>query len=190
MDAESPRNGSRGSFRPKTRKDLGDVNHDDGTNGNGNARDGCFRHGNASYGCSRGNDRCCQLDDGAPVQIQNGKVHGRHENYLFLRRCDGVQHGTKLVYDVGRRYVQLLHDDERYDDLLLQSYDGHVQMRNDQGRRLPHVHQRRRQMLRNDSGLLRLHGVHVERRLHLLHAHEQYAGLLRGLLSREVEMKT
>jgi hypothetical protein len=45
-------------------------------------------------------------------------------------------------------------------------------------------------MLRNDSGLLRLHGVHVERRLHLLHAHEQYAGLLRGLLSREVEMKT
>ena len=47
---------------------------------------------------------------------------------------------------------------------------------------LHHLHQRRRQVLRDDPGLLRLHGRHDEGRLHLLRDDEQHAGLLRLLL--------
>ncbi len=48
---------------------------------------------------------------------------------------------------------------------------------------LHHLHQRRRKVLRDDPGLLRLHGRHDEGRLHLLHDDEQHAGLLRHLLT-------
>ncbi len=41
-------------------------------------------------------------------------------------------------------------------------------------------------MLRDDSGLLRLHVLHDQGRLRLLHLHEQHADLLRLLTSRHV----
>jgi hypothetical protein len=43
------------------------------------------------------------------------------------------------------------------------------------------LHQRRPEVLRDDSGLLRLHGVHAQGRLHLLHDAQQHPGLLRLL---------
>jgi hypothetical protein len=78
--------------------------------------------------------------------------------------------------------VHLLHDDERHDGLLLQPDHGHVLLRGDQQGRVPDLHQRRQPMLRDDSGLLRLPGDHAQVRLHVLHAHESNAGLLRLLL--------
>ena len=46
---------------------------------------------------------------------------------------------------------------------------------------LHHLHQRRQGLLRDDPGLLRLHGHHDEGRLHLLRDDEQHARLLRLL---------
>jgi len=53
-----------------------------------------------------------------------------------------------------------------------------VQVRHDQGRLLHHLHFRRREVLRDDSGLLRLHDGHDEGRLHLLRDDEQHRRLL------------
>jgi len=76
----------------------------------------------------------------------------------------------------------LLHDDERHDGLLLQPNDGHVQVRNDQGWLLHHLHQRRQGLLRDDSGLLRMHEHDDEGRLYVLRDDEQDSGLLQVLL--------
>jgi hypothetical protein len=62
--------------------------------------------------------------------------------------------------------------------MLLQSDHGDVQVRDDQRRLLHHVHQRGQGLLRDDSGLLRLHEHHGEVGLYLLHHDEQYARLL------------
>jgi len=51
-------------------------------------------------------------------------------------------------------------------------------MRHDQGWLLHHLHQRRRQVLRDDSGMLRVHVGHDEGWLHLLRDDEQHPGLL------------
>ena len=80
--------------------------------------------------------------------------------------CDdkmSATHDAEPLHDAGRRHVQLLHDDERHDGLLLQPDDGHVQVRDDRRRRLHHLHQRRHRLLRDDPGLLRLHDGHDAR---------------------------
>jgi hypothetical protein len=87
------------------------------------------------------------------------------------------------VHDDDRRHVELLLHDERHDGLLLQSDDGHVQVRDDREGRLHHVHERRRQMLRDDSSVLHLLLAHDGRWLHVLSDDEQHAGLLLRMLS-------
>jgi hypothetical protein len=80
--------------------------------------------------------------------------------------------------------VQLLLHDERHDGLLLQLDDGHVQVRADGRRHLYHLHEWRRILLHDDRGLLRLHDVDDEGRLHLLPSDQQHGGLLRLLSLR------
>jgi len=162
-----------------------DVQHDDGSGRDGNAGHGCSRHGNSDDGIDNGDARPFQLDDGAAVHLQDGTLQRRHEDHLLLRRQDGPKHGAKPLHDVGGRHVHLLHDDERHDGLLLQFHDGNVQVRDDEGRRLLDVHEWRSEVLRDDPGLLRLPGLHAQGRLHLLHALQQHAGLLRLLLVKE-----
>jgi len=66
--------------------------------------------------------------------------------------------------------------------LQLQPDDGYVQGRDDE-RWLRHdLHERRRQVLRNDPGLLRLHERLHKGRLHLLHDDERLPGLLLHVL--------
>jgi hypothetical protein len=144
------------------------VERNDGTGRDGDARHEYARDGRPDGGSNDGHARRHELAHGAALHSQDGEVHGRDEDHLLLRRQDGLRNGAKPVQDAGRRHVQLLRDDERHDGLLLQSHDGHVQVRHDQGRRQHHVHQRRSEVLRDDSGLLRMHGVHDGCRLHLL----------------------
>ena len=78
----------------------------------------------------------------------------------------------------GRHDVQLLLHDERHDAVLVQSDHGYVQVREHQGRRLHHLRERRQELLRHDSIMLRLHVRDDASRLHLLRHDEQHAGLL------------
>ena len=112
------------------------------------------------------------------------KCDGGMKITCTTRRQDGRRHDPEPLHDDGRRHVLLLHDDERHDGVLLQPHDGHVQVRDDRGRRVHHLHQRRQGLLRHDPGVLRLHVRHDEGRLHLLRDDEQHAGLLRLLNDR------
>ena len=73
---------------------------------------------------------------------------------MQVRRQDVGDDDAESLHHDGRRHVQLLHDDERDDGLLLQLDDGNVQVRNDRRRLLHDLHQRRRALLRDDPGLL------------------------------------
>jgi hypothetical protein len=70
-------------------KDLSHVERHDGTDRDGNARherpwDGHADDRRADW------DACGhQLDDGAALYGEDGRVHGRHEDHLLVRRQDG-----------------------------------------------------------------------------------------------------
>jgi hypothetical protein len=95
-----------------------------------------------------------ELHDGAALHREDGKVHRRHEDHLQLHGCDGLRRTSEFVHEHGRLDVQLLLHDERHGGVHLQSNHGNVQMRNDQGRSLHHVHFRRQGLLRHDSVVL------------------------------------
>ena len=157
------------------------VELDDGTGRDGDARHEYARDGHPHDRNDDGDAGSHELAHGPALHPQDGKVQRRNEDRLFLRRQDGLQHGAEPLQDARGRDVQLLHDDERHDGVHLQHDHGHVQMRHDQGRLLHHLHLRRPEVLRDDPGVLRLHGVHAQGRLHLLRHDEQHPGLLRLL---------
>jgi len=75
--------------------------------------------------------------------------------------------------------VFVLHDDERHVHLLLQhGHDGYVQGGNDGNGVQDDLHQRRQELRKDDSGLLRLHECVHDARLHLLHDDERHADVL------------
>lgn len=113
--------------------------HDDGTDWNGHVEHGDARHGIVSDGWNRRPDDAKHAH-GSALHHENGKVHRRNENHLFVRRSDGLQHDAEPVHDAARRHVLLLLHDERHDGLLLQPDHGHVQVRNDQRRLLLDLH--------------------------------------------------
>jgi len=138
---------------PKRSSEHGERD-DDGSNrhghaGNGHAWDGAFDDGDALRDADGP-----ELPDGAALHDEDGKVHRRHEDHLLVRRSDGLQHDAKPVHDAARRHVLVLLHVERNGGLHLQLYDGHVPLRNDQGRLLGGLHLRRRRMLQDDSSLL------------------------------------
>ena len=87
---------------------------------------------------------------------------------------------AELVQDDGRRHVQPVLHDERHDDLLLQHGHVQVRVRQHQGRRVHHLHQRRQGLLRDDPSLLRLRVRVHEVRLHVLRLLQRDALLLRS----------
>jgi len=185
-----PEVGRRGAWFPgplwsgePESKECSNVQHSDGTGRDGTAGHGRPERGRHAGGHTDDSVGSHQSHHGAARHAEGRAVYGWFEDHLFLRRQDGVQHGAESVYHAGRRHVQRLLHDERHGGLLLQLHRGHVQVRDDQRRRLRDLHERRRQVLRDDSSLLRLRRLHAEGRLHLLCADEQHPGLLRLLLS-------
>ncbi len=102
---------------------------------------------------------------------------------MLVYGCDGLRHDAEPLYHDGRRDDELLHDDERHEHDDLQHDHGHVQDGDDEGRHVHDVDQRRRRLLRHDSGLLRCDDEDDGLRLHLLHLHERHPGLLLLLLN-------
>jgi len=156
---------------------------DDGPVEYGHAWDGDAEHV-ADGGDDAGAGRA-QLPDGAALHYEGGKVHGRLENQLRLRRCRGLQYGAKPMLHAGRRYVLVLLLHEWPVLLLLQLHDGHVQVRSHSQGRVHHLHQRRCRMLQDAARLLRLPLGHAPRRLYVLRDAEQHPCLLRLLLRIE-----
>lgn len=155
---------------------MGGEFHDDESN---DGHDGVGEHGDDSdehadaFGAGHH-----ELHHGPALHDEAGKVHGRHEDHLCLRRQDGCFGRAEPLHgDGGRHVLGLLHD-EWDDGLLLQPHHGDVQVRNDRLGRLCHLHQWRQELLRDDSGLLRRHLLHDEVGLHRVPDDEWHGVLL------------
>jgi len=112
------------------------------------------------------------------LHVEGGKVRWRDENALQVRRRGCLWHVAESVQDAGGRDVQLLVHDERHSLLPVQSGLRHLQVRKHQGRRLHHLHQRRQDLLRDDSSLLRLPRLDVQSWLLLVRLLGEHASLL------------
>ncbi len=109
------------------------------------------------------------------------KCAGGMKIVCAVRRQGLGDHAPEPVHDDAGRPVQLLLHDERHGRVLLQSGHGDVQVRTHGRRGMRHVHERRPSVLRDDRGLLRVHDLDDQSRLHLLPDVQQHAGLLRLL---------
>jgi hypothetical protein len=128
--------------RSSEKRRVGNVKYDDdGTRRHDHARRRDDGHWDAGRDAD-GDAGQRELDDGSALYHEVREVCWRYENDLPVRRPDGLQHDAKPLQHDGWRNGQLLRDDERYDRLLLQPDDGHVQGRDDQGRLLRDLHQR------------------------------------------------
>jgi hypothetical protein len=107
----------------ETRNDQRDC---DGASGHGNAGNGACD--NRPDGRSRRHADGPTVDDGSAVQNQDGEMHWWHEDDMQVRRRHVGHDAAKSLLDDGRQHVQLLHDDERHDDVLLQHGYVHVQV--------------------------------------------------------------
>src|SRR5438128_1144673 len=77
----------------------------DGSGRDDNARDERPRYGHAHARRSNGDAAGSELDDGAALHAQDGKVHGGNEDRLLLRGQGGLRHGAEPLPHARRRHV-------------------------------------------------------------------------------------
>ena len=95
-----------------------------------------------------------------------------------MQRSGGLRHLTEPLSSLVRRHLLVLLHLEWHSGLQLQSLLRSLQVREHEGRLLHHLHQRRRQVLRDAPGLLRLLGMLLQERLLLLRLLRQHLLLL------------
>ena len=93
-----------------------------------------------------------------------------------------MQHAAEYLPHAGRWHVQLLLHDERHGHVPMQFRHVQLQVRDDQRRRLHHLHVGRQGLLRDVASLLRLRLRLHEVRLHVLRLLGRHALLLLHLL--------
>jgi len=117
-------------------------------------------------------------------------VQGWFSHSVLLRERRGVPDPAEPLSSFVRRHLLLQLHLERHPGLQLQPVLRPLQVRKHEGRLLHHLHQRRRQVLRDAAGLLRLPGNVLQERLLLLRLLWQHLLLLwdvRSVTSKHVK---